>query len=39
MPQEKFHYKTLEDVKLRVSEIHISLPFVKNRGAFISKTA
>ena len=33
MPQEKFHYKSLEEVKQRAAELGVDLPFAADTHA------
>lgn len=35
MAHEKFHYKTLEEVRNRAEELGVRLPFAENTGALI----
>ena len=36
MSHEKFHYKTLEEVRKRAEELGVRLPFAENTGALAS---
>jgi len=35
MPQEKFHYKSLEEVKQRAAELGVDLPFAADTHALV----